>query len=296
MRYPAVEHLAGEGLDVAAACRLLEVSTSGFYEWSTRKPSARQLADDGLIDTIRRIHVESRGTYGARRVHAELRLGLEVHCSRKRVARLMRAAGLAGISRRRARQGCTRRNPADVPSDDLVCRQFHPEGPDRLWVADISEHPTDEGKVYVGVVIDAWSRRVVGWSIAEHMRSELVVDALEAARLRRRPPAGQTTHHSDHGSQYTSWAFGQRLRAAGLLGSMGTIGDCFDNAMAESFFASLQTELLDRHHWISRRELAAAIFDYIEAFYNPRRRHSALGYLSPIEFENRSAALTGTAP
>jgi putative transposase len=167
-----------------------------------------------------------------------------------------------------------------------VCRRFHPDGPDRLWVADITEHPTREGKVYVAVVLDAWSRRVIGWSIADHLRTELVVDALDMACWRRKPePDSGLIHHADHGTQYTSWAFGQRLRQAGLLGSMGTVGDALDNAMAESFFATLQLELLDRRDWQTRKELAQAIFEYIEAFYNPERRHTSINYLSPLAYE-----------
>jgi putative transposase len=200
----------------------------------------------------------------------------------------MRQAGVAGIYRRRGR-GCTRRD-GSTPSDDLVARQFDPAEPDRLWVMDVTEHPTGEGKVYLAVVLDAFSRRVVGWSIADHIRSELVVDAVQMAIWRRRPPQGQTVAHSDHGSQYTSWAFGRRLRGAGLLGSMGSIGDCFDNSVAESFFGTLQLELLDEHRWSTRQQLALAIFDWVEAWYNPRRRHSYCQMLSPIDYETAHAA------
>jgi len=265
----------------------LGVSTSGFYGWRHRQvnPAARTLANRALTGTILEIWRQSRGTYGSPRVWAELRLGQGIRVGRKRVERLMRIAGIEGVYRRR-RPGCTRRNPDTVPSDDLVNRRFTVTGPDRLWVADITEHPTGEGKVYLAVVIDAWSRRVIGWSIADHLRSELVVDALDMAIWRRRPHTG-VVHHSDHGTQYTSWAFGQRLRAAGVLGSMGTVGDALDNAMAESFFGTLQLELLDRSHWDTRRELAAAIFEYIEAFYNPQRRHSSIEDLSPIDYEHR---------
>ena len=174
-------------------------------------------------------------------------------------------------------------------------RQFTVEGPDRLWVSDITEHVTAEGKVYVAVVLDAWSRRVVGWSIADHIRAELVVDALQMAAWRRRPPEGQAIFHSDHGCQYTSWAFGRRLRAAGVLGSMGSIGDAYDNAMAESFFSTLQRELLDSHRWETRRELALAVFEWIEAWYNPRRRHSSIGDISPIDYEARFTPVAAAA-
>ena len=275
----------------------LGVSTSGFYEWRHRQsnPCRRACEDAELTETITEIWRQSRGTYGAPRIWAELRLGRGIRVGRKRVARLMRQAGIEGVYRRR-RRGCTRRDPDAVPSDDLVCRQFHPDGPDRLWVSDITEHPTAEGKVYLAVVIDAWSRRVVGWSIADHLRSELVVDALDMAIWRRRPARdAELIHHSDHGTQYTSWAFGQRLRQAGLLGSMGSVGDALDNAMAESFFATLQLELLDRRRWETRHELAQAIFEYIEAFYNTQRRHSGLNYLTPIEYEYRRAPIEAVA-
>ena len=281
----AAQKATDPSMNIAWACRTLGVSTSGFYEWRSvqANPCRRRCDDDRLRATIRDIHSQSRGTYGAPRVHAELRLGLGIRVGRKRVERLMRAEGLRGITRRR-RRGLTRRDPAAVPNDDLVARQFSPNGPNELWVADITEHPTDDGRVYLAVVIDAWNRQVVGHSIADHLRAELVVDALDMACWRRRPVAGQTVHHSDHGTQYTSWAFGQRLRTAGLLGSMGTVGDALDNAVAESFFATLQTELLDRGHWSSRRQLAQAIFEWIEVFYNAQRRHSTLGMLAPLTY------------
>ncbi len=242
-----------------------------------------------MSDTIVDIWRMSRRSYGSPRVHAELRLGQDLRCSRKRVERLMRQAGIAGIHRRR-RGGCTTRDPGAEPSDDLVNRSFDPEVPDRLWVMDVTEHPTSDGKAYLAVVLDAFSRRVVGWSIADHMRSELVVDALQMAIWRRRPVAGSTIAHSDHGSTYTSWAFGRRLRGAGLLGSMGSIGDCFDNSVAESFFGTLQLELLDEHRWESRQQLAQAIFEWIEAWYNPKRRHSYCKMLSPVDYETAHAA------
>jgi putative transposase len=293
MTYPVVARLADDGLGVHRACGLLGVSTSGYYDWRDRPPSRRAEEDELLLGHIRSAHVLSRGTYGSPRVHAELRLGLGIRCGRKRIERLMRAEGIEGISRRRAR-GCTKRNPADQPADDLVERRFRPERPDAVWVADITQHRTGEGWLYGAFVLDAYSRRVLGWSIAEHCRTELVVDALQMALWRRQGAEG-CVHHSDHGCQYTSWAFGHRLRQAGLLGSMGSIGDCFDNAVAESFFASLQTELLDRQAWATRAELGNAIFDYVEAFYNPKRRHSTLGYLSPVDYEHTTAPTAETA-
>jgi putative transposase len=275
-------------LPVATCCRVMKVSTSGFYQWRAQPVSDRDWADALLTSAIVDIHQMSRRSYGSPRVHAELRLGEGIRCSRKRVERLMRQAGIQGVYRRRGR-GCTRRDPAAVPNDDLVGRQFNPLGPDRLWVMDVTEHPTGEGKVYLAAVLDAFSRRVVGWSIADHIRSELVVDALQMAIWRRQPAQGQTIAHSDHGTQYTSWAFGRRLRNVGLLGSMGSIGDAFDNAVAESFFGTLQLELLDEHHWDTRDQLANAIFDWIECWYNPRRRHSYCGQLSPVDYETATA-------
>jgi putative transposase len=279
-----------------ALCRSLGISTSSFYDWRHRKVhlSPRSRSDAALTERIRKIHTQSRGTYGAPRIHAELRLGEGIGVGRKRVARLMRAAGIQGVYRRR-RGGCTRRDPGAELAEDLVNRQFDVDGPNELWVSDVTEHPTAGGKVYLAVVLDAWSRMVIGWSIADHIRSELVVDALQMAIWRRRPAEGKTICHTDHGSQYTSWAFGRRLRAAGLLGSMGSIGDCFDNSLAESFFGTLQLELLDRHHWQTRDQLASAIFDYVEAFYNPRRRHSSIEDFSPAEFESRHIAAADAA-
>jgi putative transposase len=271
-------------LPVSACCSVMEVSTSGFYAWQAHPLTDKDLDDAYLTNTIVDIHTMSRGSYGSPRVHAELRLGEGIRCSKKRVERLMREAGVSGIHRRR-RRGCTRRDPGAQASDDLVKRSFDPAEPDRLWVMDVTEHPTEEGKVYLAVVLDAFSRRVVGWSIADHIRSELVVDALQMAIWRRHPPSGQTIAHSDHGSTYTSWAFGRRLRGAGLLGSMGTVGDCFDNSVAESFFGTLQLELLDEHRWQTRRKLASALFEWIEAWYNPRRRHSYCQMLSPVDYE-----------
>lgn len=227
-------------------------------------------------------------------MHAELRLAAGVRCSRKRVERLMRHSGLQGVYRRR-RTGCTVRHPHASPSADLVNRRFGADRLDELWVTDITQHRTQTGWVYCAVVLDVFARRVVGWSIADHLRSELVIDALDMARWRRRPTEGQTVVHSDHGSQYTSSALGQRLRSAGLLGSMGSIGDCYDNSMVESFFGSMQLELLDRQPWATRQELANAIFEWIEAWYNPRRRHSSLGNLSPIDYERQHTPAAAAA-
>lgn len=261
-------------------CRVLKVSRSGYYEWHARPTSARAVRDRELMVTIRAIHRQSRGTYGAPRVHAELRLALGVCCGRKRVARLMRAEGLRGVCHRRKRG----HRPLPATHDDLVRRQFHADGPDRLWFTDITQHRAADGWVYCCAVMDAWSRRIVGWSIADHIRTELVVDALQMARWQRRPAAG-TIVHADRGAQYTSWLFGHRLRQAGLLGSMGRVASSHDNAAMESFWSSMQRELLDRRTWPSRQVLASAMFEWIEGWYNPRRRHSALGMLSPHQFE-----------
>ena len=269
---------------MAVSCRLLGVSRSGYYEWKARPASARDQVNELLLKCIKRIHADSRGSYGSPRVHAELTLGLGLTVNEKRVARLMRQAGVRGLYVRR-RRGCTLRHPDAEPAGDLVNRQFAVTAPDRLWLTDITEHPTGEGKLYCAAVMDAFSRRIVGWSIAPHIRTELVTDALGMAVLRRTPQNGETILHSDHGSQYTSWAFGQRLQKAGLLGSMGSVGDCYDNAMMESFWGTLQLEVLDRQTWSSRAELANAIFEWIECWYNPNRRHSSIGMLSPVDYE-----------
>ena len=205
----------------------------------------------------------------------------------KGMARLMRRAGLRGVCRRRFVR-TTQQNPATPPTADLVHRAFTAPAPNRLWVADITYLPTWQGVLYLAIVLDAFSRRVVGWALADHMRTELVTDALEMALWNRRP-AGGLVHHSDHGSQYTSLAFGSRCRQAGITQSMGSVGDCYDNALAESFFATLECELIDRCRWRTHTEARMAVFDFIEGFYNPLRRHSALGYLSPATFERRSA-------
>lgn len=270
---------------VALLCRVLRVSRSGFYAWLEREPSARARADAALAERIREVHQESRGTYGAPRVHAELAETDGIHCGRKRVARLMRAAGLAGVCRRRTARTTRREENAGV-SDDLVRRAFTASAPNRLWVADITYLPTWQGFLYLAVVLDAFSRRVVGWAMADHLRTELVLDALEMALWNRRPAPG-LVHHSDHGCQYTSLAFGSRCRRAGIAVSMGSVGDCYDNALAESFFATLECELIARSRWRTHTEARMAVFDYIEGFYNPRRRHSALGYLSPAAYERR---------
>jgi putative transposase len=266
------------------ACRVLRVSRSGYYEWRDRPLSDRAQENELLVKYIEQIHADSRSTYGSPRVHAELTLGLGLSVNRKRVERLMREAGIQGLYRRK-RSWTTVCDPTAEPAPDLVNRHFTVDGPDRLWITDITEHPTEEGKIYCAAVMDAYSRLIIGWSIDNHMRTELVTDALGMAILRRKPANDATILHSDHGSQYTSWAFGHRLRSAGLLASMGTIGDCYDNAMMESFWGTLQLEVLDQQRWRTRDELANAIFEWIECWYNPKRRHSSIGMHSPVTFE-----------
>ena len=270
---------------VSTMCRVLKVSKSGYYGWRHRPPSARAKADATLAERIERVHRDSRETYGAPRVHAELR-SLGVRCGRKRVARLMRKAGLVGCGGRRRKVRTTRPGTAERVSavPDLVKRNFAPEAPNRLWVADITYARSWEGWLYLAFVLDAYSRKVVGWSMANHLRTELVLEALNMAIHNRRPAAG-LVHHSDRGSQYTSVEFGGRLKEAGLVPSMGSVADAYDNALAESFISTLKRELLHRHSWPSKESVRAGIFEYIECFYNPRRRHSSLGQMSPTEYE-----------
>ena len=267
---------------VATVCRVLGVSASGYYAWQVRPLSARAQADWTLSTQIRAIHARSRGTYGAPRVHAELR-AQGVHVGRKRVARLMRQAQLAGVSRRR-HVWTTRRDPAARPAPDLVQRAFMAEGPNQLWVADITYIATWAGFLYLAVVVDAWSRRVVGWAMATHLRTELVLDALNMAVGQRRPRR-PVIHHSDQGCQYTSLAFGRRCQEAGVRPSMGSVEDAYDNALCESFFATLECELIDRRRFATPTQARIAVFDFIEGWYNPHRRHSALDYESPLSYE-----------
>ena len=271
---------------VATQCRALGVSASGFYAWLNRRPSARRRTDEALLEPIQSSHRVSRGTYGAPRVHEDLvedgwRVG------RKRVARLMRAAGIRGVSRRKW-VTTTQRDERARPAPDLVERDFSAEAPDQLYLADITYVPTDAGFLFLAVVLDACTRRVVGWSMANHLRTQLVVDALNMALQQRRPDG--VILHSDQGTQYTSIQFGECCRRAGVRPSMGSAGDCFDNAMCESFFATLECELIDRSTFRSRSEAKLAVFDFIEGWYNPHRRHSSIGYLSPLKYERRIQA------
>jgi putative transposase len=270
---------------IASMCRLLGVSSSGYYAWMKRHPSRRAETDVALLSDIHVAHASSRGTYGAPRIHVEL-MAKGIRVGRKRVARLMSQAGLAGVSRRRFVVTTVKGNGRQAP--DLVERDFTAEAPDRLWVADITYIPTWAGFLYVAVVLDAFSRRIVGWSMATTLATQLVLDALNMALVTRRP--NEVIHHSDQGSQYTSIAFGQRCREAGVRPSMGSAGDAYDNAMCESFFATLECELLNRCRFKTQAEARRAVFAFIEGFYNPRRRHSSIDYLSPIDYERRHHA------
>jgi putative transposase len=269
---------------IATMCRILGVSPSGYYAWTKRQPSRRARTDAALVAEIRAAHEASRGTYGAPRIHVDLAVkGIRV--GRKRVTRLMSAAGLVGASRRKFVRTTIKGSDRQAP--DLVDRNFAAERPNLLWVADITYVPTWAGFLYVAVVLDACSRRIVGWSMATSLGTRLVLDALNMALAMRRPKG--VIHHSDQGSQYTSIEFGHRCRAAGVRPSMGSVGDAYDNAMCESFFATLECELLDRSRFKTQAEARLAVFSFIEGFYNPRRRHSSIGYLSPIEYERRHA-------
>jgi len=272
--------MAGEGLPVQVAVRVLGVSESGYYASLLRSPSARAIRHVWLTDQIREVHVASHGIYGGRRVHAELTLGRGLAVSHGTIELLMNRAGIRGVAGRPR----WRRPSPDLVAGDMVERDFNRSGPNQLWVTDITEHPTREGKVYCAVVLDVYSRRVVGWSIDASPTAALVTNALGMAIDSRTPPAGAVIH-SDRGVQFGSWAFTGRAKASGLVPSMGSIADCYDNAMIESFWSRMQVELLDRKRWNTRIELANAMFEYLEVWHNRRRRHSALGWLTPIEFE-----------
>jgi putative transposase len=271
-------------LPVQRMCSVLEVSPSGYYAWLDRAPSKRSMDDAVLVERIRAIHTESDATYGMPRVRAEL-IDQGVKVNGKRVARLMRANAIRGVSRRRGFVVTTQRDQRLRPAPDLVKREFKADGPNQLWVADMTYVPTWAGFIYLAIVLDVWSRRVVGWAIGEQMTAELVLTALNMALQQRRPDG--VIHHSDQGSQYTSIAFGERCKKMGVRPSMGTVGDAYDNAMAESFFATLECELIDRRSWQTKTEARLALFSYIEGWYNPRRRHSALGQTSPANFERK---------
>lgn len=269
---------------VALMCRVLQVSRSGYYAWRTRPAAARRRQDQRLALAVAAIHAESRGRYGSPRVHAELhQRGQRI--ARKRVARLMRTAGLRARARRRFR--CTTDSKhAMAIKGNLLARRFAVSAPNAGWVSDITYLWTLQGWLYLAVVLDLFSRRVVGWSLSERLERGLALDALGMA-LKGRQPAGGMLHHSDRGSQYASQEYQQLLAAHGILSSMSRSGNCWDNAVAESFFATLKIELVYQTQWRTRQEASSALFEYIELFYNRQRRHSALGYLCPHEFEQR---------
>ena len=266
---------------IATMCRVLEVSTSGYYAWRRREPSARSKSDAALTALISDIHEWSRGTYGVPRMVVEL-VARGHHVNPKRVARLMREAGLEGVTRRKRTHTTQSDRDARV-APDLVKRDFTAQGPDQLWVADATYVPTWAGFLYLAVVLDAWSRRIVGWAMASHLRTELMLEALDMALWQRHPE--EVIHHSDQGCQYTSIAFGRHCREASVRPSMGSAGDCYDNALCESFFATLECELIDRNCFHTHSMARMEIFDYIEGWYNPHRRHSAINYQSPMNFE-----------
>ncbi len=269
---------------VSVMAKVLKVSKSGFYAWLKRPLSQRDQNNLTLTAKIIEIHKESDSTYGQPRIRAELRK-LGIFASGKRIARLMSKVMIQGVSRRKKYVATTKRDPLSKKAPDLVNRQFKATGPNQLWVADMTYIPTAAGVLYLAVVADVFSRKIVGWSFGERMTSDLVVNALNMALLTRRPKS--VVHHSDQGSQYTSIAFGNRCKEMGVKPSMGSVGDAYDNAMAESFFATLECELINRRSWKTKQEARMEIFTWIEGRYNSRRIHSALDYQSPIEFERR---------
>jgi putative transposase len=263
-------------------CRVLKISRSGFYAWRDRPLSGRAQKDLWLTGKIEAIHQRSREAYGAPMIHAELADDHSIRVGRKRVARLMRAAGLRGATLRKF-VVTTTSDPRAERARDLVDRRFYADGPNRLWVADITYVPTWSGFLYLAMVLDVYSRRIVGWAMETHLKTELILAALDMALVQRRPEA--VIHHSDRGCQYTSYAFGKRCQEAHVMPSMGSVGDAYDNAMAESFFATLERELLSRRRFQSQAEAKMAVFTWIEGWYNPHRRHSSLGYRSPVNYE-----------
>jgi putative transposase len=275
------EEVAGHS--VKRCCELFEVSRAAFYLRRSGEPSARELSDAELTATIKDVHAESKGTYGSPRVHKELNKR-GVPCGKRRVSRLMRRACLEGRAKKPWRK-TTIPDPDVERARDLIRREFGPGCEiDRRYVGDITYIATWEGWAYLATVIDLASRKVVGWTLADHMRTELVIDALDAAFTTRRPPPG-AIFHSDRGCQYTSGDYAAFARDHGVVLSVGMAGECWDNAVAESFFATIKRELIDTRAWPTRAGLRVAIFDYIEGWYNTRRLHSSLGYLSPAEYE-----------
>ncbi|GAA1115635.1 hypothetical protein GCM10009668_42920 [Nocardioides dubius] len=285
-----IDHLASTGVAVDHSCRVLGVTRQNYYKHKRTPTTPTRLRREWLTGLIREVHVASRGTYGYRRIHAELTLAMGITVCERTVWLLMSLAGIYGLPG----PARVKRLRGVATADDLVNRKFHRVRPNELWVTDITQHRTREGWLYCAAVLDAYSRRIVGWSIDSKQDSTLVVNALDMAIRNRRPAPGGIVH-ADHGTQFTSWVFGEKIKSAGLLPSFGTVGDGLDNAMMESFWSSMQIELLNRKKWKTRVELANAIFDYIEIFHNRQRRHSALGYRTPIEFELSSETDTKTA-
>jgi putative transposase len=288
MKYPVVQTLTGQGFKVRQVCGIVGVTRSGFYRWLKvqNNPGPNELRRRNLSHQILAVHSESRNAYGVRRIQAELKFGRRVVVNRKMIWRLMRESGITGLPNRRKY-----RSKANLAtSTDMLNRNFDKGEINQVWATDITQHWTAEGFLYCAAVIDTHSRRIVGWAIDSSQTSKLVTSALDMAITNRKPIG--TIIHSDHGSQFTSWAFSQRVREAGLTPSMGTIGDGYDNAPIESFWGRMQTELLDTKKWATRAELASAIFSYIEIFHNRQRRHSSLGYLSPVEYENLKTLTT----
>ncbi len=280
--------------DVTVLCQLLKVSRSGFYAWLRRPPSARAIADQVLTEQICTAFEDNRKVYGSPRIHAEL-TDAGVHVGRKRIARLMRRAGIVGCHRRKRSFSITKQNPKAQAAPDLVDRKFVATRPNQLWVADVTYVPTVEGWLYLACVTDVFSRLIVGWSMASHRKTDLVVDAVTMAVVRRGGHVPGVIHHSDRGGEYTSHQLERELRRHGALASMGSVADCFDNALAESAFATLECELFDQQpggRFQTRREAKLAVFDFLETFYNPRRRHSALQMRSPLAFEAAHRAAT----
>lgn len=259
------------------------MTAQGYYAWRKRPRSERRAFDSCLKEKIKQIHKDTDGTYGAPRIHAELADDHDIHVGKKRIARLMRELGLEGVSRRGKKRA--RRLTAETPAaPDLVRRKFVADRPSQLWVADITYIPTWEGWLFLAAVMDVFTKRIVGWSMRDDLKADIVIDALGMAATMRRPGPG-LVHHSDRGGQYRSLAFGKTLRDSGIMASMGSRGDAYDNAAAESMMATIKTELVNRRRFKTKDDARLALFRYIEGFYNPLRRHSALGYKSPAEYE-----------
>jgi transposase InsO family protein len=269
---------------VGVMCRVLKVSRSGFYAWQRRTPSRRTQREEELIKKIRKVHEESRGLYGYPRAHRALLIEGEV-VSRNTVARLMRKAKIRAKTRKRYVPRTTDSRHDRPVADNLLERDFTAAAPNRKWVADITYVPSGEGWLYLAAVLDVYSRRVVGWSMADHMEVDLVADALNMALMHRRPAGRNLLHHSDRGSQYASDHYQGLLERHGITVSMSGKGDCYDNAMMESFWATLKCELVHQRQFATRQQARQAIFEYIEVFYNRKRLHSSLGYVSPDSFE-----------